>query len=44
MVTPEYKRRDMYIAGLPEQIQSAVTSARTLTIQETMKLANTLKD
>lgn len=44
MITPEYKRIDMYIAGLPEQIQSAMTSARTPTIQETMKLANTLRD
>ena len=44
MVTPDYKRIDMYIAGLPEQIQSAVTSARVSTIQEAMKLANTLRD
>ena len=44
MVTPDYKSIDMYIAGLPEQIQSVVTSARASTIHEAMKFANTLRD
>ncbi|KAI3796915.1 hypothetical protein L1987_39602 [Smallanthus sonchifolius] len=40
MVTPDYKRIELYIGGLVPQIQSMVTSSNPATIQQTIRLAH----
>ncbi|KAI3777866.1 hypothetical protein L1987_47669 [Smallanthus sonchifolius] len=42
MVTPAYKRIELYIGGLVPQIQSMVTSSNPTTIQQTIRLAHKL--
>ncbi|KAI3686736.1 hypothetical protein L1987_80420 [Smallanthus sonchifolius] len=44
MVTPDYKRIELYIGGLVPQIQSMVTSSNPTTIQQTIRLAHKLTD
>ncbi|KAI3774094.1 hypothetical protein L1987_48637 [Smallanthus sonchifolius] len=44
MVTPDYKRIELYIGGLVPQIQSMVTSSNPATIQQTIRLAHKLTD
>ncbi|KAI3820989.1 hypothetical protein L1987_08545 [Smallanthus sonchifolius] len=44
MVTPPYKRIEMFISGLVPQIQSMVTSSNPTTIQQTICLAHKLMD
>ncbi|KAI3786647.1 hypothetical protein L1987_40484 [Smallanthus sonchifolius] len=44
MVTPSYKRIEMFISGLVPQIQSMVTSSNPTTIQQTIRLAHKLTD
>ncbi|KAI3797453.1 hypothetical protein L1987_32710 [Smallanthus sonchifolius] len=44
MVTPAYKRIELYIGGLVPQIQSMVTSSNPTTIQQTIRLAHKLTD
>ncbi|KAD6795770.1 hypothetical protein E3N88_06666 [Mikania micrantha] len=40
MVTPEYKKIEQFISGLPEQIQSMVTASDHTTIQPLIRLAH----
>ncbi|KAD7477374.1 hypothetical protein E3N88_00510 [Mikania micrantha] len=42
MVTPEYKKIEQFISGLPEQIQSMVTASDLTTIQPLIRLAHKL--
>ncbi|KAD5508134.1 hypothetical protein E3N88_15837 [Mikania micrantha] len=44
MVTPEYKKIEQYIKGLPEQIQGLVTTEDSTLIQPTICLAHCLTD
>ncbi|XP_076896741.1 uncharacterized protein LOC143549831 [Bidens hawaiensis] len=44
MVDPAYKRVEMYIDGLPPQIQSMVTSANPANIHDAVRLAHKLTD
>ncbi|KAD1573174.1 hypothetical protein E3N88_42603 [Mikania micrantha] len=44
MVTPEYKKIEQFISGLPEQIQSMVTASDLSTIQPLIRLAHKLTD
>ncbi|KAD3640173.1 hypothetical protein E3N88_29396 [Mikania micrantha] len=44
MVTPEYKKIEQFISGLPEQIQSTVTASDRTTIQPLIRLAHKLTD
>ena len=44
MVTPEYKKIEQFISGLPEQIQSMVTASDLTTIQLLIRLAHKLTD
>ncbi|KAD5960422.1 hypothetical protein E3N88_11894 [Mikania micrantha] len=44
MVTPEYKKIEQFISGLPEQIQSMVTAFDHSTIQPLIRLAHKLTD
>ncbi|KAD4584205.1 hypothetical protein E3N88_21806 [Mikania micrantha] len=44
MVTPEYKKIEQFISGLPEQIQSMVTASDLTTIQPLIRLAHKLTD
>ncbi|KAI3814050.1 hypothetical protein L1987_18792 [Smallanthus sonchifolius] len=44
MVTPDYKRIELYIGGLVSQIQSMVTLSNPATIQQTIRLAHKLTD
>nr|XP_043619907.1 uncharacterized protein LOC122591725 [Erigeron canadensis] len=44
MVTPEYKKIERYIWGLPPSIQGNVTSSKPTTIQETIRLSHDLMD
>ena len=44
MVTPEYKKIEQFISGLPEQIQSTVTASDHSTIQPLIRLAHKLTD
>lgn len=44
MVTPEYKRIERYIWGLPSQIQGNVTSSKPSTIQDAVRMAHSLMD
>ncbi|KAD4586096.1 hypothetical protein E3N88_23697 [Mikania micrantha] len=44
MVTPEYKKVEQFISGLPEQIQSLVTASDLTTIQPLIRLAHKLTD
>ncbi|KAI3821589.1 hypothetical protein L1987_09158 [Smallanthus sonchifolius] len=44
MVTPDYKRIELYIGGLVPQIQSMVTSSNPTTIKHTIRLAHKLTD
>ncbi|KAI3786723.1 hypothetical protein L1987_40623 [Smallanthus sonchifolius] len=44
MVTPTYKRIEMYIGGLVPQIQSMVTSSNPTTVDQTIRLAHKLTD
>ncbi|KAI3807838.1 hypothetical protein L1987_23773 [Smallanthus sonchifolius] len=44
MVTPRYKRIEMFINGLVPQIQSMVTSSNPTTIQQPIRLAHKLTD
>ncbi|KAD4889198.1 hypothetical protein E3N88_21271 [Mikania micrantha] len=44
MVTPEYKKIEQFISGLPEQIQSTVTASNHTTIQPLIRLAHKLTD
>ena len=44
MVTPEYKKIEQFISGLPEQIQSMVTASDHSTIQPLIRLAHMLTD
>src|SRR5919199_5618556 len=41
-VTPESRKIERYILGLPGSIQASVTSAQKETIEEVMELANEL--
>ena len=44
MVTPAYKRVELYVNGLPSQIQGNVISANPTTIQQAVRLAHKLTD
>ncbi|XP_021975285.1 uncharacterized protein LOC110870410 [Helianthus annuus] len=44
MVTPEYKKVERYIWGLPPRIRSMVASAKPTTFLEATRLANSLAD
>ncbi|KAD3336319.1 hypothetical protein E3N88_31838 [Mikania micrantha] len=44
MVTPEYKKIEQFISGLPKQIQSTVTASDHSTIQPLIRLAHKLTD
>ncbi|KAD3640029.1 hypothetical protein E3N88_29252 [Mikania micrantha] len=44
MVTPEYKKIEQFISGLPEQIQSMVTASDHSTIQPLIRLEHKLTD
>jgi len=44
MVTPEYKRIERYIWGLPPQIQGMVTSSEPTSIDSAIRMAHSLAD
>ncbi|GJW84764.1 hypothetical protein Tco_0157909 [Tanacetum coccineum] len=44
MVTPEYKKIERYIWGLPDDIQGNVTSSKPTKIQEAIRIAHDLMD
>nr|XP_043639214.1 uncharacterized protein LOC122610283 [Erigeron canadensis] len=44
MVTPEYKRLERYIWGLPQSIQGNVTASKPITLSSAISLAHDLMD
>ncbi|GJW02576.1 hypothetical protein Tco_1561432 [Tanacetum coccineum] len=44
LVTPEYKKNEHYIWGLPERVQGSVTSSKPATIHEAVNMAHGLVD